>query len=183
MAHGLDHRAPAVEGGDQVGEAFARFWLQLLGLDDEPRRLHQRHVLRAGKLMQRFEARFAQTTPWRVDDALEFQVVSGVEGHVEIGGRVPDLLALIEARAADHAIGEAERDEAILEGAHLKARPHENGDLAQVLPLPLQLLDILADDAGFFLVVPAALHLDLVSGTAVGTQRLAEPPLIVSDEA
>ena len=50
-----------------------------------------------------------------------FEIVRRVEGHVEIGGRVPDLLALVEARAADHAIGKAERDEAILEGAHLEA--------------------------------------------------------------
>ena len=132
--------------------------------------------MRAGKLVQRFEARFAQATSRRIDDALEFQIVGRVERHVEIGGRVPDLLALIEARAADHAIGEAERDEAILEGAHLKARPHQDGDLAQVLPLALKLLDILADDAGFLLIVPAALHLDLLAGAAVGAERLAERP-------
>ena len=183
MAHRVDGRAPAVERCDEVGKALARFRLQLLGLDDEPRRLHQRHAMGAGKLVQRFQARFAQATSRRIGDALEFQIVGRVEGHVEIGGRVPDLLPLVEARAADHAIGEAERDEAILEGAHLKARPHQDGDLAQVLPLALKLLDILADDAGFLLIVPAALHLDLLAVGAVGAERLAEPPLIVGDEA
>ena len=134
MAHGLDQRAPAVEGGDEVGQRLSRLRLQLLGLDDQPRRLHQRHASRARKLMQRFQARFAEAPPRRVDDALEFQIVGGIERHLEIGGRVPDLLALIEARTADHAVGEAKGDEAILEGAHLKARPDEDGDLAQALP-------------------------------------------------
>ncbi len=48
--------------------------------------------------------------------------------------------------------------------------------------MPLRLLDILADDARLFLVVPAALHLDLVAIGPVGAQRLAEPALIVGDQ-
>ena len=50
-------------------------------------------------------------------------------------------------------------------------------------PFALELLDILADDAGLLLIVPAALHLDLLAGAAVGAERLAETSLIVRDEA
>ena len=182
MAHGLDQRAPAVEGGDQVDQRLARLGLQLLGLGDQPRRLHQRHAARARQLMQRFHARFAQAPARRVDDALEFEVVRRVERHLEIGGCVPDLLALVEARAADHAIGEAKGDEAVLEGAHLEGSAHQDGDFAQGVALPLHLLDVLADEPRLFLVVPAAFDLDLLARLAVGPERLAEPALVVGDE-
>ena len=45
-----------------------------------------------------------------------------------------DLLALVEARAADDAIGQAERDEAVLEGAHLEGGAHQDRDLVERLP-------------------------------------------------
>ena len=133
--------------------------------------------------MQRFQARFAEAPPRRVDDALEFEVVGRVERHLEIGGRVLDLLALIEARAADDAIGQAERDEAVLEGAHLEGGADEDGDLAQGMALPLELLDVLADDARLFLIVPAAFDHDLLALLAVGPKRLAETALVVGDQA
>ncbi len=44
MAHGVDQRAPAVERRDEVEQRLARPGLQLLGLDDQPRRLQQRHA-------------------------------------------------------------------------------------------------------------------------------------------
>ena len=182
MAHGVDQRAPAVERRDQIGERLARLGLQLFGLDDQPRRLEQRHALRAGQLMQRLQARLAQAPARRVDDALEFEVVGGVEGDLEIGGGVLDFLPLIEARAADHAIGQAEGDEAVLEGAHLERGAHQNGDLAQSMALALELLDVLADDARFLLVVPAAFDLDRLAEIAVGAERLAEPSLVMGDQ-
>src|SRR5262249_50715962 len=139
--------------------------------------------LRARNLMQRLQARFAQGPPRHIDDALEFQVVGRIERHVEIGGGVLDLLPLVEARAAHDPVGQAKGDETVLEGAHLEARAHKNGDLAQVLASPLQLLDVLSNDARLLLVVPTALHLDLLAGAAVGAQRLAETALVVGDEA
>ena len=183
MPHSLDHRAPAVEGGDEIGERLARLRLQLLGLDDQPRRLEQRHAAGAGELMQRFQRGLAEPPPRRIDDALEFEVVGRVERDLEIGGRVLDLLPLVEARAADHAIRQPERDEAILEGAHLERRAHQDGDLAQGVAPPLHLLDVLADDAGLLLVVPAALDLDLAAQLAVGAQRLAEAAFVMRDQA
>ena len=81
--------------------------------------------------------------------------------HAQIGERVADFLALVEARAADHAIGQAERDEAVLELAHLERGAHQDGDLVErVRPagavVALELLDLLADRARLLLGVPAA---------------------------
>ena len=74
----------------------------------------------------------------------------------QIGQRVADFGALVEARAADHAIGQAERDEAVLELAHLERGAHQDGDLVErCSPLAaLQLLDLLADRARFLLANP-----------------------------
>ena len=49
----------------------------------------------------------------------------------QIGERVADLLALVEARAADHAIGQRQRDEPLLELAGLEAGAHQDRDLAE----------------------------------------------------
>ena len=50
------------------------------------------------------------------------------------------------------------------------------------MALALELLDVLADDARFLLVVPAAFDLDRLAEIAVGAERLAEPPLVMGDQ-
>ena len=105
----------------------------------------------------------------------------------QIGERVADLLALVEARTADDPIGQAERDEAILELAHLERGAHQDGDLVErVRPagavVALQLLDLLADRARLFLGIPAGGDLHLLARLVLGAQRLAEPALVVGDE-
>src|SRR5258705_6327502 len=46
----------------------------------------------------------------------------------------------------------------------------------------LQVLDLLADDAGLLLGVPGGRHRHLLAGLALRAQRLAEPALVVGDE-
>ncbi len=102
--------------------------------------------------------------------------------HAQIGERVADLRALVEARAADHAIGQAEGDEAVLELAHLERGAHQDGDLVERMLRALQLLDLLADGAGFLLGIPGAGDGDLLARHVLGAQRLAEPALVVGDQ-
>ena len=91
--------------------------------------------------------------------------------------------ALVEARTADHAIGQPERDEALLELAHLERGAHENGDFVERMALALLLLDVLADDAGFFFRIPDAADGRLTLAIdIVGEQRLAEAVLVVGDK-
>ena len=54
--------------------------------------------------------------------------------------------------------------------------------LAALARLALQLLDLLADGAGFFLAVPGAGDLHLLAQHVFGAQRLAEAAFVVGDE-
>ena len=74
--------------------------------------------------------------------------------------------AFVEAQAADHAIGHAEQDQPLLEGAGLEAGAHQDGDLAQRVAVAAQRLDAFADHAGLLVGVPQADHGDLFAGWA-----------------
>ena len=87
----------------------------------------------------------------------------------QISERVADFRALVEARAADHAIGQAERDEAVLELAHLERGAHQDGDLVERVRArcaALELLDLLADGARLLLGIPARGDLTFSPGTS-----------------
>ena len=63
----------------------------------------------AGIGVQRRHAGIADAALGLVDDALERQVVIALGDQAQIGHGIADFGALIEARAADHAIGQAQR--------------------------------------------------------------------------
>src|SRR3546814_15942208 len=88
--------------------------------------------------------------------------------------RIADLHALVEARAADHAVRQAEGNEALLELAGLRAGAHQDGDLLQVVVLVArdQRLDLLADEARLGLAVPQAAQAELLALLVLGPQRL-----------
>ena len=110
--------------------------------------------------MQHLQRGVAEAPLGHVDDALEGQIVGRLRDHAQVGQRVPDFGALVEARPADDAIGQAELDEAVLEFAHLERGAHQNGDLVErmvealLARLALQAFDLLADVARFFLASP-----------------------------
>jgi hypothetical protein len=129
----------------------------------------------------------AEAAPRHVDDALEGEIVAGGVDDAEIGQRVADLLALVEARSANDPIRQTEGDEAVLELAHLEGGPHEDRHLVERVRLAaavvaLELLDLLAHAARLLLRIPAGGHLHLVPRLVLGAQRLAEPALVVGDE-
>ena len=133
-------------------------------------------------IVQELHGGVAEPALRHIDDALEGEIVGRRVDHPQIGERVADFGALIKPRAADHAVGQAERDETVLEFAHLERGAHQDGDLVERVTAALQLLDLLADGAGFFLGVPGAGHGDLLAGHVVGAQRLAEPAFVVGDQ-
>ena len=138
----------------------------------------------AGEVVDALDRRVAEAALRHVDDALEFQVVGGIVRDLQIGDRVLDLLALVEARAADDAIGQAQRDEAVLEHAHLERGAHQDRDLVQRDGRASRSASI---SSPIVRASSSSSHTpsdrDLVAELAVGEQRLAEAALVVRDQA
>ena len=166
----------------RLAQRAARLRLQLVGLDHGAGRLEQRNAALAGMVVQHLHGGVAEPALRHIDDALEGEVVGRRVDHAQIGQRVADFGALVEPGAADHAIGQAERDEAIFEFAHLERGPHQDRDVVELVAGALQLLDLLADGAGFFFGVPGAGDGDLLAVDVFGAQRLAEPAFIMRDQ-
>ena len=116
---------------EHAAQRAARFRFQLVGLDHGARGFGQRHAALAGVVVQQLHGGVAEPALGHVDDALEGEIVGRRIDHAQIGERVADFGALVEARAADDAIGQAERDEAVLEFAHLERGAHQDGDLVE----------------------------------------------------
>ena len=133
-------------------------------------------------VVQHLHGGIAKPALRHVDDALEGEIVGRRIDGAQISQRVADFGALVEPGAADHAIGQAERDEAVFELAHLERGAHQDRDLVQVFAGALQLLDLLADGAGFLFGVPGAGDGDLFAVLVLGAQGLAEAAFIVRDQ-
>ena len=174
--------APAVDGFDERAQAAARLRLELVGGDHGAHGFGERYAALPGVIVQHLHRRIAEAALRHIDDALEGEIVGRRIDDAQIGQRVADFGALVEARAADHPIRQAKRDEAVLEFAHLERGAHQDGDLIERMAVTLQLLDLLADGAGFFLGVPGAGDGDLLAQHVVGAQRLAEAAFVMGDE-
>ncbi len=133
-------------------------------------------------VVQHLHGGVAEAALGHIDDALEGEIVGRRVDHAQVSQRVADFGALVEARAADHAIGQAEGDEAVLELAHLERGPHQDRDVVELVAGALQLLDLLADGAGFLFGIPGAGDGDLFAVDVFGAQRLAEPAFIMRDQ-
>ena len=119
-------------------------------------------------LMHALDRGIADAALRHIDDALEGEIVVGRRRDLEIGERVADFLALIEARAADDAIGNAQGDEAVLEGAHLEGGAHQDRHVVELLALALQVLDVVADGARFLIAIPMRAQGQLLALLALG---------------
>ena len=117
-----------------------------------------------------------------VDDALEGEVVGGLDDKAQIGDRVADLGALVEAEAADDLIVEADRDEPLLELTGLELGANEDRDVVERSAARLMRFDLLADPARLLRTVPDADDPHLLAFAGVGPQGFAEAPGIVRDE-
>ncbi len=172
---------------EHAAQRGARLGLEFVGLDHRARGFGQRYAALPGMIVQELHCCVAEAALRHIDDALEGEIVGRRIDHAQIGERIADFGALVEPRAADDAIGQAERDEAVFEFAHLERGAHQNGDLVERvrfagLAAALQLLDLLADGAGFLLGIPRAGDGDLLAKHVVGAQCLAEAAFVVGDD-
>ena len=175
-------RPPALDGLEQAAQRTARLGFQLVGFDQRARGFGERYAALARVLVQHLHAGVAQAALGHVDDALEGEIVGRRIDHAQIGERVADFGPLIKTRAADDPIGQAERDEAVLEFAHLERGAHQDGDLVEPVTGALQLFDLLADGARFLFRIPGAGDRDFLARRLVGAQRLAQTSLVMGDQ-
>ena len=156
--------------------------------DEQAGGVEQRDAVLAGGAVDLLQRLVADAALRHVDDALEGEAVVGRDRDAEVGHGVADLLALVEARAADDAVGQADGQEAVLEGAHLVRGADEDGDAVgadrvEAAGAAGERLDLLADPARLLLAVPVADQPDLLALGDVGPERLAEAALVGGDDA
>src|SRR5262249_28226239 len=132
--------------------------------------------------MDELQTRVSKSAFGQVEDPLEGKVVGGLRGEPQIGECVANLRALIKPRATDHAVGQRNGNETLLELAHLERGAHKYRDLIERMAFAPQFFDFFADQPGFFLAIPDARHGSLFAQAAIGKKRLAEPSLVMRDE-
>jgi hypothetical protein len=133
MGEGVAHAPPAGDVADEIAERAAGLGGELVGVEDARAGGGEREALGAGELVDFGQRLVAEAALGDVDDAFEGEVVGGLGDDAEIGERVADLGALVEAEAADDAIGQADRDEAVFELAGLVLGADEDGDVVEAL--------------------------------------------------
>ncbi len=119
MAHRFGRLPPHVELGEQTGKRLACLGWQLISFDDLAGGLVDRDLAGTRERTDAVDRGIANGTLRGIDNPFELEVVGRVDGDLEVGDGVADFLAVIEFRAADDAIGQAERHEAVFKGAHL----------------------------------------------------------------
>jgi hypothetical protein len=77
MRLGFRKLRPAAERDEQIAQGAAGLRLQLVGFDDEARRLHEGHLGPARMAVEHREGGVGQPALRHVDDALEGEVVGG----------------------------------------------------------------------------------------------------------
>ena len=87
---------------------------------------------RRGERVELGDAGVADAALGHVEDPLDADLVGGVDDRPQVGHRVLDLAAVVEAGAADDLVRHAEAHERLLDHAALGVGAVEHGDLAPV---------------------------------------------------
>ena len=180
---------PHVDLVDEHGQAALRPALYLIGLQHHWRQREQAAPVGARIGLQLGEAGIPHAPFGLVDHAFKRQVIIRRADEAQIGHRIADLGALEEARAADHAVGNPQKNEPLLEGAHLPGRAHQHGAVIMPPAAAHPAFNVVCNQATLRLAVPEAAHLDLgrvriVRRGAViaDEQGFPEPSLVVRDD-
>ena len=107
--------------------------------------------------------------------------VCRVDEHREIGERVLDLRALVEAGAADHLVADPVADEHVLEHAALRVGPVEDRDLVARLALVHEPLDLGDDEARLRVLVLELAHVHRVAVAELRPEELVLARAVVRD--
>src|SRR6185503_14018162 len=126
MGEGARHFTPAGEVGDEIAEASARLWRELVAVEQLRRRDEHRLLCMTGALVHGRNPLVAETALGHVDDPLECEVVGWRLDQAEVSDGIADLRAFVKTEAADDLVGQADRDEALLELSGLELGTNED---------------------------------------------------------
>ena len=117
-----------------------------------------------------------------VEDAAQVDVVVRVDQHAQVGEGVLDFLALVEAGAADHLVGQPDADQDVLDGPGLGVGAVEDRDVAGTeVALVLQPVDFLGDELGLVVLVLADVADDLLAVALGRPEPLLRPVRVAGD--
>ena len=116
-----------------------------------------------------------------VEDPAQRDLVVGVDQHPQVGQRVADLAALVEAHPADDAVGHAEADEDLLEHPRLRVGAVEDGDVAGPRAGVGERVDLTGDEPRLVALVVGDVADDPGAVAGVGPQVLRLAALVVAD--
>src|SRR5262249_58307854 len=92
-----------------------------------------RHALRGGPAIEFIFGALADAGARPVEHTAEADAVVRVERQPQKGQRILDLLALVEARAADQLVGQGAGDQRLLDGARLRVGAVHDRDVARAV--------------------------------------------------
>ena len=108
---------------------------------------------------------------------------AGFDDGTQVGERVLDLAPVVEARAADDLVGDADSHELLLEHPGLRVRAVEDGDVAPAaVAVVVQPRDLLRHPARLVALVLGVVADDRLAAALVGPQLLRLAAQVVGDD-
>ena len=117
-----------------------------------------------------------------VEDAAQVDGVGRVGDDAQVGERVLDLAPLVEARAADDLVGQADPHEHLLDGTALRVGAVEHGDVARLDAVLGEGVDLLGDEGRLVVLVVADVAGDHRAVAGVGPEVLGPAALVAGDD-
>ncbi|GAA3297762.1 hypothetical protein GCM10020295_31490 [Streptomyces cinereospinus] len=154
-----------------------------VGLVDPLERLREADLLALGEGVDHRFGAVADAALGHVEDPAQRHRVLRVGQHAQVGQDVPDLLALVEADAADDLVGQADADEDLLEDTGLGVGAVEHGDVTGLgLARVREAVYLVGDELGLVVLGVGDVAGDARARARVGPQVLGAAGLVALDD-
>ena len=177
------HRAQVVHDRLELPHRVGRPRGELVDLVDPAHRVGEADALAGGEHLERRLRPFADAPLGLVDDAAQRDDVALVGDGPQVGQCVADLLALVEAHAADDLVRQADADEHLLEHAALGVGAVEHRDPGRrdggVVG---ELVDLVGDELRLVALVVADVADDALALSRCRPQVLGRTVLVATDD-
>ena len=178
----VDHRLQLLDHADEALDRLERAGRDARRLVGPAQRLPEDRPLPLGVRRHAGLGAVADAPLGDVEHPAERDLVGRVDQHPEVGERVADLAALVEAHPADHLVGLAGADEHLLEHPGLGVGPVEHRHVAGPGDaLVGELVDLLGDEPGLVALVVADVPDDLGAVAGLAPEPLGLAALVVAD--